>query len=147
MRRVGLDSHYFQISDMTRWSFNKFVFLFKNCLFIYVWCIGSSLLSMNFLSCGKQKLLFLVVFRLLVAVASIVMEHRCTGSSSCGVVSTDTWAQQLWHTAWLLCSLWNLCEWGIKPVSSALESPNLLSSDIKVVWKLLLSYLEYCYYI
>ena len=59
MRRVGLDSHYFQISDMTRWSFNKFVFFLKIVyLFMYVWCIGSSLLSMNFLSCGKQKLLF-----------------------------------------------------------------------------------------
>ena len=65
---------------------------------MYVWCIGSSLLSMNFLSCGKQKLLFFVVCRLLVAVASIVMEHRCRGSSSCDVVSTGAWAQQLWHT-------------------------------------------------
>ena len=39
-----------------------------------------------------------VVCRLLLAVASIVTEHRCRGSSSCDVVSTGAWAQQLWHT-------------------------------------------------
>ena len=51
---LGLILIIFRFLIWPRWSFNKFVFLFKNCLFTYVWCIGSSLLSMNFLSCGKQ---------------------------------------------------------------------------------------------
>ena len=46
-----------------------------------------------FSSCGKQALLFVVVLRLLIAVASLVAEHgsRCTGFHSCG-----TQAQKLW---------------------------------------------------
>ena len=48
-----------------------------------------------FSNCGQRGLLFIVVCRLLIAVASLVAEHRlqARGLSSCG-----TWAQQLWHT-------------------------------------------------
>ena len=37
--------------------------------------IGSSLLHMAFSSCGKRGLLFVAVYRLLIAVASLVAEH------------------------------------------------------------------------
>ena len=45
-------------------------------LFIFG-CIGSSLLQAGFLSsCGERGLLFFAVRRLLIAVASLVVEHR-----------------------------------------------------------------------
>ena len=50
---------------------------FKNlfmCLFIFG-CVGSSLLRGLFSSCGEQGLLFIVVHGLLIAVASLVVEH------------------------------------------------------------------------
>ena len=37
-----------------------------------------------FFSCGERGLLFVAVRGLLIAVASLVAEHRCTGFSSCG---------------------------------------------------------------
>ena len=49
-------------------------------LFIYLFifgCVGSSLLyAQAFSSCGEQGLLFVSVCRLLIAVASLVAEHR-----------------------------------------------------------------------
>lgn len=132
---------------MTRWSFKKFVFFFKHFLLIDL-CLaapGSSLLSMSFLSsCGKQKLLSFMGCRLLVVVASTVTEHRVRVPAA-AVLWAGHLGSQLWRT-WLLCSMWNLHEWGIKQCKYPLHwSPNLLFSDIKAVWKLPLSYLEYCW--
>ena len=55
-----------------------FYYFFKINLFIlFIFgCVGSSLLCVAFSSCGKQGLFFGVVRGLLVAVASIVGEHR-----------------------------------------------------------------------
>ena len=44
--------------------------------FIYLGCVGSSLLlCVGFSSCGERGLLFVAVRRLLMAVASLVAEH------------------------------------------------------------------------
>ena len=48
--------------------------LFIYLLFIFD-CIGSSLLRVAFSSCGERGLLFVAVCRLLIAVASLVVEH------------------------------------------------------------------------
>ena len=52
-------------------------FLNKFIYFIYFTfgCIGSSLLRAGFLSCGERGLLFVAVRGLLIAVASLVVEH------------------------------------------------------------------------
>ena len=49
---------------------------FKKKLFIYFGCAGSSLLHGHFSSCGEWGLLLAVVCGLLIAVASLVVEHR-----------------------------------------------------------------------
>ena len=52
----------------------KFLFLFLN-LFIFG-CVGSSLLRAAFSSYGERGLLFVAACGLLIAVASLVVEHR-----------------------------------------------------------------------
>ena len=47
--------------------FNLFIFIFG--------CVGSSLLHAAFSSCSKRGLLFIVVCRLIIVVASLVAEH------------------------------------------------------------------------
>ena len=55
--------------------FHIFIYLFV-CLFVLIFvCIGSSLLHAAFSSCGEWGLLFIVVHRLLIAMASLVVEH------------------------------------------------------------------------
>ena len=55
-------------------------FIFIATLFIYLFifgCVGSLLLRVGFLSsCSERGLLFIVVRGLLIAVASLVAEHR-----------------------------------------------------------------------
>ena len=63
-----------------------------------------------FSSCGEQGLLFVAVCGLLIAVASLVAEHRPQAHR---LSSWGTWAQ-------LLRNVWNLPGPGIKPVSPAL---------------------------
>ena len=50
-------------------------FFLKFILFIYLGCVGSSLLHAGFSSCGERELVFVAVRRLLIAVASLVVEH------------------------------------------------------------------------
>ena len=66
-------------------------FLKKFIYFIYLFlaALGLHCCVWAFSSCGKQELLFVAVHGLLLAVASVVMEHglmgsRCAGFSSCG---------------------------------------------------------------
>ena len=67
-------------------------FLKKNYLFIYLFLavLGLRCCAWAFSSCGERGLLFVVVRRLLLAVASLVAEHGLwrAGFSSCG-----TWAR------------------------------------------------------
>ena len=48
---------------------------FSLVLFFFFDSVGSSLLRGLFSSCGERGLLFVVVHRLLIAVASLVAEH------------------------------------------------------------------------
>ena len=75
MRRVGLDSLLLSDSDITRWSFGKFV-LFFFYVFIYLCLAALSHCCFPWTSsnCSKQKLPFFVGCKLLVVV-SIVMEQ------------------------------------------------------------------------
>ena len=56
-------------------STSEKVFFLFICLFVFD-CIGSSLLHSDFSSCSEQGLLFIVVHGPLIAVASLVAEHR-----------------------------------------------------------------------
>ena len=77
-------------------SFLKNYFLFLVALGLR-YCVGA------FSSCGEWRLLFTVMGRLLIAVASLVVEHG------------------LWVTqAQLLLSMWDLLRPGIEPVSPVL---------------------------
>ena len=49
--------------------------IFKKILFIFC-CAGFLLLCGLFSNCGKRGLLFVVVHRLLIAVASLVAKHK-----------------------------------------------------------------------
>ena len=56
--------------------FLRFIYLLV-CLFIYLWLRRVFVAGRwAFSSCGERGLLFLVVRRLLIAVASLVVEHR-----------------------------------------------------------------------
>ena len=57
----------------------KYCILLKFYLFIYG-CAGSLGLCRFFSSCGEQGLLFIAVCRLLIAVTSLVVEHRLLGT-------------------------------------------------------------------
>ena len=58
-----------------------------------------------------------VVFRLLIAMVSLVAEHRLGTWAS---VVVEHRLSTRGTQAWLLCSLWNLPRPGIKPMSPAL---------------------------
>ena len=52
-------------------------FFFINLFYLFIFgCIGSLLMHMALSSCGKWGLLFVAVCGLLIAVASLVAEHR-----------------------------------------------------------------------
>ena len=61
------------LEDLLVLSRYSFLFLFR--CFIILGCAGSSLSGKLFSSCGELGLLFIAVRRLLIAVASLVVEH------------------------------------------------------------------------
>ena len=63
-----------------------FIFKFIYLIYLFLAALGLRCCARAFSSCGERGLLFVVVRRLLIAVASLVAEHRlwCTGFSSCG---------------------------------------------------------------
>ena len=75
-------------------------------------CIGSSLVAVS----GDYSLV--AVLRLLMAVASLVAEHRLQGTRSLVVVVLGL--SSCGTQAYLPCSLWNPPGSGIEPVSSTL---------------------------
>ena len=76
-----------------------FFFNFIGTLFIFG-CVGSSVRARAFSSCGKQGLLFVAVHGLLMAVASLVAEHRlqARGLQQLCLAGSRAQAQQLWRT-------------------------------------------------
>ena len=46
-------------------------------MYLFIWgCPGSLLLHVAFSSCSERRLFFIVVHGLLIAVASLIVEHR-----------------------------------------------------------------------
>ena len=95
--------------------FNLFIFIF----YLFLAALGLCCCTQAFSSCSERGLLFVVVRRLLIAVASLVAEHgallsmwasvaAARGLSSCGARAS------------LLCGMWDLPGPGFKPVSPAL---------------------------
>ena len=92
-----------------------FSFFFKINLFLFLAALGLCCCVRAFSSCGEWRLLFVVVRRLLIAVASLVTEQgsRRECFSSCGTRAQQSWlvgsraqAQQLWHMG--LVALWHV---------------------------------------
>ena len=90
--------------------------------FYFLVALGLRCCAWAFSSCGERGLLFIAVHGLLIAVASLVVEHglQACGLSSCGsralerrLGSCGTWAQ-------LLRGMWDLPGLGLEPVSPAL---------------------------
>mgnify|MGYP006996711757 CR=1 FL=1 len=61
-----------------------FYFNFYLCIFD---CVGSSLLCLDFFSCGKWRLLFIAVHGLLISVASLFATHGLKGTQGGSVVA------------------------------------------------------------
>ena len=53
-----------------------FVFIFFNLIYLFLAALGLLCCTQAFSSCGERGLLFVAVHRLLIAVASLVAEHR-----------------------------------------------------------------------
>ena len=106
---------------------NSLTFTFFFFFSLFLAALGLRCCARAFSSCGKQGLLFVAVRGLLIAVASLVVEHGLQACglqqlwrvdfSSCGVWAQQLWlvgsrarAQQLWHTGlvalWLVGSSW-----------------------------------------
>ena len=64
-----------------------FFFLFYSFIYLFLAALGLHCCTQAFSSCSEQGLLFIAVRRLLIEVASLVVEH---GLQACGL-------QQLWH--------------------------------------------------
>ena len=101
--------------------FNFYFFLAALGLRFCVWA---------FCSCGERGLLFVVVCRLLIVVASLVTEHRLqvhrlqqlwhVGFNSCGSWALEHRLSSCGARAQLLHSMWDLPGPGLEPVSPAL---------------------------
>ena len=57
-------------------SFDIIYFLFLKFIYLFLAALGLHCCTWAFSSCGEQGLLFVVVRRLLIVVASLVAEHR-----------------------------------------------------------------------
>ena len=100
---------------------------------LFLAVLGLRCFTWAFSNCGERGLLFLAVCGLLIAVASLVEEHRLYVHrlQQLWLESSRAQAQQLWHTglvaprscgtrAQLLRSMWDLPGPGLEPVSPAL---------------------------
>ena len=113
----------------------KFFFLsitFKKNIYLFLAALGLRCCTQAFSSCGQWGLLFIAVHRLLIAVASLVADHRLQACS----------LQQLWHAGSVVvarrlqstgsvvvahgprcsvaCGVWDFPGPGLEPVSPAL---------------------------
>ena len=72
---------------MIAFIFSQFIYLF---IYLFLAALGLHCCARVFSSCGERVLLFIAVHRLLITVASLVMEH---GLYACGLSSCGTQAQ------------------------------------------------------
>ena len=77
LRSTG-NSHTCENLLIYSWNLFIFYFLFLKYLFIYLFMavLGLRCCAWAFSSCGERALFFVVVHGLLIAVASLVVEHR-----------------------------------------------------------------------
>ena len=100
-------------------------------------------------SFGEQELLFLVLHRLLIMIASLVAEHRFQAH---GLQEFSTWAQQLWvqvvrQTGFSGCVeqalvahvIWNHTRPGTGPMSPAMAGLSTVPPGMSLLWLLLTS--------
>ena len=91
------------VSFFTFTSLINLKFIFKNFLNIFIYlflaALGLHCCVRAFSSCGERGLLFVAVCRLLIAVASLVSEHRlqACGLQQLWLAGCRAQAQQLWH--------------------------------------------------
>ena len=69
---MNLDEMYYLILPFYLFIFNIFIYLF---IYLFMAVMGLRCCAWAFCSCGKRGLLFVVVRRLLIVVASLVVEH------------------------------------------------------------------------
>ena len=74
----------------------------KLFLYLFLAALGLRCCARAFCRCGEWGLLFVVVHGLLIAVSSLVGEHRLQSMQASvdaahGLSSCSTWAYQLWH--------------------------------------------------
>ena len=71
-------SHAHSFSSVNVVSFSSLSMFFGGffCFFVFLSALGLHCCARAFSSCGKLGLLFIAVRRLLIAVASLVAEHR-----------------------------------------------------------------------
>ena len=99
---------HFQASPQ---NLNIFIYLFLALL-------GLHFFAQAFSSCGEPGLFFVVVCRLLIVVASLVLEHRLQGGWASSVVAYSL--SSCGTLAQLLHSMWNLPRPGIETMFPAL---------------------------
>ena len=95
---------------------------FQFILFMYLFLavLGLRCCVQAFSSCGEQGLLFVALCRLLIAVASLLVEHGLQAHrfSSCGSWTLERRLSSCGTRDQLLCSMWDIP----RPVSLALAS-------------------------
>ena len=99
------------------------LFFFKKFIYLFFAALALRCCAWAFSSCRERGLLFVVVHGLLIAVASLVSEHRLQAR---GLSSCVSWALECRRLsscgsrAQLLCGMWDLSGPGLEPMSPAL---------------------------
>ena len=106
------------------------ILFFINLFILVLAALGLRCCAWAFSSCGEQGLLFVVVCGLLIAVASLVAEHRLqvrrlhqlwhAGFSSCGSQAIELRLSSCGARAYLLHGMWDLPGPGLELLSPAL---------------------------
>ena len=93
-------------------------------IFIYLFlaALGLRCCTRAFSNCSERGLLFVAVLGLLIAVASLVVEHGLwvCGLSNYGSQALECRLSSCGARAYLLCGMWDLPRPGLEPVSPAL---------------------------
>ena len=109
------------------------LFLFSFfCIYLFLAALGLRCCAWAFSSCSELALLFIAVRGLLIAVASLVVEHGlqvCRLHSSCGWWALERRLGSCGAQAQLLCSIQGLPGPGLEPVSPALAGEFLTTTS------------------
>ena len=113
--------------------------------FLFLAVLGLRCCTRAFSSCSEWGLLFTVVHGLLIAMASLVVEHRLQahGLSSCASSVLERRLSSCGVRAQLLCGMWDLPEPGLEPMCPALAGGFLTTAPPGKCCPLVL----YCFYL